>query len=88
VGELAREVERLKAINRGAVVCVGDAARQAEFLGDECYELGGKIARLAAERDRLAEALRKIATGDGVYGMQAHEYKQIARAALKEPLDA
>lgn len=26
--------------------------------------------------------LRAIASGDGVYGAQAHEYKQIARAAL------
>lgn len=26
--------------------------------------------------------LRKIANGEGVYGMQAHEYKEIARAAL------
>lgn len=36
-----------------------------------------------AEIDRLREALRKIANGEGVYGQQAHEYKQIARAALE-----
>lgn len=37
------------------------------------------------ERDvaALVEALRKIASGDGVYGAQAHEYKEIARAALR-----
>lgn len=32
---------------------------------------------------KLEEALRKIANGEGAYGAQAHEYKQIARAALK-----
>lgn len=31
---------------------------------------------------RLREALEKIATGDGCYGAQALEYKNIARAAL------
>ena len=32
----------------------------------------------------LVDALRKIASGDGIYGAQAGEYKQIARAALRE----
>ena len=31
----------------------------------------------------LEAALEKIANGEGVYGAQAHEYKQIARAALQ-----
>ena len=35
-----------------------------------------------AELKRLRAALTEIATGDGVYGAQAHEYKQIARRAL------
>lgn len=30
----------------------------------------------------MAQALRQIANGEGTYGAQAHEYKQIARAAL------
>lgn len=34
----------------------------------------------AAERYRAA--LMKIAAGEGAYGAQAHEYKQIARTAL------
>lgn len=37
-------------------------------------------------RDELLETFRaalwKIAAGEGVYGQQAHEYKQIARKAL------
>ena len=32
---------------------------------------------------KLEEALHKIADGEGIYGAQAYEYKQIARAALK-----
>lgn len=30
----------------------------------------------------LLEALKKISAGEGYYGLQAREYKQIARAAL------
>ena len=41
------------------------------------------IAPVQAENARLREALENIANGDGVYGMQAGEYKQIARTALK-----
>ncbi len=37
---------------------------------------------LMRERDELMAALKKIAAGDGVYGVQAHEYKQIARQAI------
>lgn len=40
-------------------------------------------AALRAENARLREALEKIAAGDGVYGQQAGEYKEIARAALR-----
>lgn len=36
---------------------------------------------------RQGEALEKIAHGEGIYGMQAGEYKAIARAALKEATD-
>jgi hypothetical protein len=31
---------------------------------------------------RLREALERIAAGDGYYGAQAREYKQIAQSAL------
>ena len=40
------------------------------------------ISALQREADGMREALERIAAGDGVYGAQAHEYKQIARAAL------
>lgn len=32
--------------------------------------------------EELLEALRKIAAGDGYYGLQAREYKAIAKAAI------
>lgn len=47
--------------------------------------LGALVAHVDAlqrEADGMREALERIAAGDGVYGAQAHEYKQIARAAL------
>jgi hypothetical protein len=34
----------------------------------------------------LTDALIKIAAGEGYYGAQAREYKNIARAAIGEPL--
>lgn len=36
------------------------------------------------EIERLRNALEQIANGDGVYGAQAFEYKQVARAALAD----
>lgn len=42
------------------------------------------IDRLIKDRQRLRNALQQIANGDGIYGMQAGEYKQIARKALGE----
>lgn len=42
-----------------------------------------QVAALRAENARLREALEKIAAGDGVYGQQAGEYKETARAALQ-----
>jgi hypothetical protein len=42
----------------------------------------GATATMLAKAPAMYEALEKIANGDGVYGAQAHEYKQIARAAL------
>ena len=41
-----------------------------------------EITRLKSEIERLREALRQIANGDGYYGAQAREYKEIARRSL------
>lgn len=41
--------------------------------------------RLTDENSRFKSSLEEIALGDGTYGAQAHEYKQIARKALKPP---
>ena len=49
----------------------------AETNGMKVFELGKRIATLET-------ALRQIANGDGYYGAQAKEYKDIARAALGE----
>lgn len=43
--------------------------------------------KAADEIERLRTALEEIATGEGTYGWQAHEYKQIARGALKKEDD-
>ncbi len=49
--------------------------------------LGGKVIAVQfddtlAENERYHEALTEIASGNGVYGQQAGEYKEIARKAL------
>ena len=46
------------------------------------WEAAEKLAALRAENERLRDALFKIAAGNGAYGQQASEYKEIARAAL------
>lgn len=43
-------------------------------------EVNKMLARISA----LENALRQIANGEGYYGAQAKEYKDIARAALGE----
>lgn len=40
------------------------------------------IVKACNAHDDLVHALQAIANGDGIYGAQANEYKQIARAAL------
>ena len=57
-----------------------------QVMHDEpCYTaIADELTRLRAQNAALVEALEKIANGDGVYGAQAHEYKQIARAALAQ----
>jgi hypothetical protein len=49
---------------------------------DEDYERMEADATLIAAAPDMYEALERIAAGEGVYGAQAHEYKQIARAAI------
>ncbi len=42
-----------------------------------------KEANALARENRIFErALKEIADGEGIYGAQAYEYKQIARAAI------
>ena len=48
-------------------------------------EADRRLSTLQRSADQMREALERIAAGDGVYGAQAHEYKQIARAALNGP---
>lgn len=62
----------------GANVRTAGAAIVAR-LGPSVYIASGREAQLAA-------ALEKIAGGDGYYGSQAREYKNIARAALGQAM--
>lgn len=64
---MADIVERLRA--------VADARRRGNRFDSIEYEAADAI-------EALRSALTEISTGEGVYGAQAHEYKQIARAAL------
>lgn len=43
-----------------------------------------KEANLIESIPRLLKALEEIASGEGIYGMQAGEYKKIAQEALKK----
>lgn len=58
-----------------AVLSLLDRVEAAEAMAET-------VRTLEAERDRLRGALRQIDNGEGAYGMQALEYKNIARAAL------
>lgn len=53
------------------------------FLEDynKCYTCEDKD----EEIKKLTAALEKIGNGDGIYGAQAFEYKNIARKALSKP---
>jgi hypothetical protein len=59
----------------GVLSVYGRLIEYATMKNNEIAELNGRI-------DELEAALRKIASGDGVYGQQAVEYKQIAKDAL------
>lgn len=45
-----------------------------------------EVERQKHQKAKLEDALIKIAAGDGYYGAQAREYKNIARVALGQPL--
>lgn len=95
VAELEREVELLRSMTDNMRA---DIKRQLEVSHshDQKAVKAGISERKAVERaeaaearaERLAGALREIAKGEGVYGAQAHEYKQIARAALASEPDS
>lgn len=54
-------------------------------IGPSIKQQDAAMVRLLQRRCEIYRAaLEKIAVGDGVYGAQAHEYKQIARAALNQ----
>lgn len=51
--------------------------------GKPCAHCGATARDMCSEHYRMVcEALTSIATGDGIYGAQAREYKNIARKAL------
>ncbi len=52
--------------------------QQQDFRAEDHY------AELFSHLQIMRKALKEIAAGDGVYGAQAHEYKQIARKALEQ----
>lgn len=60
--------------------------REDVVLREEIGELAeAEVYRAAvALIERQHEALAKIAVGEGIYGLQAGEYKRIARAALQD----
>lgn len=64
-----------KSISMGFPVC-----KMHEAAGDAAANV---VAQMLCDAERFRPALEKIANGDGVYGAQAHEYKQIARTALE-----
>lgn len=60
-----------------------ESAMQRQMHTVPTRELGRRI---VDESIKMREALIKIAIGDGYYGSQAREYKNIARSTLGLPL--
>lgn len=52
-------------------------------LEDAAMRADSEIPYLTYLVETLRDALQEIANGEGHYGAQAYEYKQIARKALK-----
>jgi hypothetical protein len=51
-------------------------------IGPQDSEWAVNLATAINSHEEMLTALRAIATGDGYYGLQAREYKDIARAAV------
>ncbi len=69
------------ALMREAANALDEQAAKIAVVAEDRANYQYKIAKLRGQNAALREALGKIAAGDGIYGAQAHEYKQIARAA-------
>ena len=61
-----------------------DGAYRAEMAALNRDNVDQQLLRARAENARLRAALQKISAGEGYYGEQAREYKDIARAALAQ----
>lgn len=66
--------------DRGFCAAINAVTAKLEAIGFD-----DRSSTAADEIDRLRAGLGKIAAGDGVYGAQAREYKQIARDTLAGP---
>ena len=61
------------------------AGQEAQILvRNATAEFRKQVDLLVEDNRKLRQALQEIANGEGAYGAQAFEYKQIARAALGE----
>lgn len=84
-----RNIADARFVDYGACRSFAIAARALPHLKEELKRTArnrdmwkGQCERQAARLMKLHEALRQIANGDGFYGAQAREYKQIAQEAL------
>lgn len=66
---------------RIALKCDGETIAYIS-LGTHDIEWAINLATAINCHGELMEALRKIAAGEGYYGLQAREYKDIAKAAI------
>ena len=65
---------------------VGPTLNFIAFAGTHWQRILEALKQAQAENERLRGTLEQISNGEGRYGAQAFEYKQIARQALtKEP---
>ena len=77
--------DKLSSIAPKDVNATADALVRASKVMRVLPETFDSILRVAEEAARHREALAEIATGEGGYGSQALEYKNIARRALGMP---
>lgn len=74
----------------GPIICVDETPNGEDIPSPALHYIAlmrNSLPTLIEAVKRQGEALEKIAHGEGIYGMQAGEYKAIARAALKETTD-